>query len=236
MMFLREYFSEVDGRLWFTREQGSDFAKRVAGDFNPLHDVDAKRFCIPGDLLFASLLAHYGVSEHMQFLFSGMVPEGVELLLPAAAPKLVICDADGREYLQLHREGRHSADPEMVETLVRRYAAFSGHTFPHVLEPLFANDKVMINPERPMVMYQGMSIDLDKLDLSAPDVAPAESELFIDGKRGTGDIRFHILEAGRVVGRGCKHLLLRGLREYDGDAMHASIEAYDRRKRAYLES
>tara|TARA_R110000823_G_scaffold119998_9_gene244382 strand:- start:2923 stop:3630 length:708 start_codon:yes stop_codon:yes gene_type:complete len=234
-MFLREYFSEVNGRLCFTREQGSDFAKRIAGDFNPLHDADAKRFCIPGDLLFASLLAHYGVSEHMQFLFSGMVPEGVELLLPAADSKLVIRDAEGREYLQLHREGKHSTDPAMVETLVRRYAAFSGHTFPHVLEPLFAGDKVMINPERPMVMYQSMSIDLDTLDFHEPEVAPAHSELFIDGKRGTGDIRFHILEAGRVVGHGCKHLLLRGLREYDREAMNASIEAYDQRKRAYLE-
>lgn len=235
-MFLREYFSETDGRLVFTREQGSDFAKRIAGDFNPLHDADAKRFCIPGDLLFASLLAHYGVSEHMEFHFSGMVPEGVELLLPDPAPEMVIRDAQDREYLQLRRTGHHSTDAAMVETLVRKYAAFSGHTFPHVLEPLFAGDKVMINPERPMVMYQSMSIDLDTLDFHSPEVAAADSELFIDGKRGTGDIRFHILEGGRIVGRGCKHLLLRGLREYDAEAMNASIEAYDQRKRAYLAS
>ena len=45
-MFIDQYYSEQDGTISFTREQGSEFAKRVADDFNPLHDADAKRFCI----------------------------------------------------------------------------------------------------------------------------------------------------------------------------------------------
>ena len=43
-MNIHHYCSESDGRICFTREQGSNFAKQVAQDFNPLHDVDAKRF------------------------------------------------------------------------------------------------------------------------------------------------------------------------------------------------
>ena len=79
-MFIDQYFSEPNGRICFTREQGSNFAKQMANDFNPLHDADAKRFCIPGDLLFAIILARYGISRHMEFVFSGMVSAGVELV------------------------------------------------------------------------------------------------------------------------------------------------------------
>ena len=56
-MQLNQYFSETDNSFEFTRQQASDFAKKVAGDFNPIHDVISKRFCVPGDLLFAVLLS-----------------------------------------------------------------------------------------------------------------------------------------------------------------------------------
>ena len=55
-MFLTPYFSTEDNQFQFTREQASHFAKKVAADFNPIHDEDNKRFCVPGDLLFAVLL------------------------------------------------------------------------------------------------------------------------------------------------------------------------------------
>ena len=57
-MIIDQYFSEPNGRICFTREQGSNFAKQMANDFNPLHDADGTRFCIPGDLLFAIILAN----------------------------------------------------------------------------------------------------------------------------------------------------------------------------------
>ena len=55
-MQLDEYYSDGNGHIAISREQASDFAKGVAGDFNPIHDVDAKRFCVPGDLLFSLAL------------------------------------------------------------------------------------------------------------------------------------------------------------------------------------
>ena len=61
-MFLDKYYSEVGTKVQFTRQQGSGFAKEIADDFNPLHDPDAKLFCVPGDLLFAIALAKYGLS------------------------------------------------------------------------------------------------------------------------------------------------------------------------------
>ena len=80
-MFLKPYFSNNDKQFQFTRQQASHFAKMVAGDFNPIHDEDNKRFCVPGDLLFAVLLQKEGVSQKMRFDFSGMVSDGVALHL-----------------------------------------------------------------------------------------------------------------------------------------------------------
>ena len=48
-MNLEKFYSLEGSRLSFTRQQASDFAKSVAGDFNTLHDIDSKRFCVPGE-------------------------------------------------------------------------------------------------------------------------------------------------------------------------------------------
>ena len=55
-MFLENYCRITDDKISFTRQQASDFAKQIADDFNPLHDIQAKRFCVPGDLLFSLIL------------------------------------------------------------------------------------------------------------------------------------------------------------------------------------
>ncbi len=78
-MNIEKYYSLDGSKLSFTRQQGSDFAKTVAGDFNPLHNVDTTRFCIPGDLLFAVIIRHYGLHQIMGLSFSGMVNDYVNL-------------------------------------------------------------------------------------------------------------------------------------------------------------
>lgn len=232
-MVIEDYFSEPNGNLCFSREQGSRFAKAVAGDFNPLHDVDSRRFCVPGDLLFAALLMQYGVSRHMEFVFTDMLADGVELVLPAPAPRLSIRDTAGREYLRVAREGDVSRDKSLVQNLVRRYVEFSGHTFPDILEPLLAGENVMINPARPMLMYQSMSIDMDTLDSRDPDLRADHSEVQVDGRRGAVMLAFEFTESGAVVGRGCKRILLGGLRPYDRAVMATAIAEYSARRRAF---
>ena len=66
-MFLNDYFTESNDDIVISAQQASRFAKEVAGDFNPIHNLDAKRFCVPGDLLFSLVLAKYGLSQHMEF-------------------------------------------------------------------------------------------------------------------------------------------------------------------------
>ncbi len=232
-MFIEDYFSIDGDRVSFTREQGSDFAKGVADDFNPLHDVDFKRFCIPGDLLFAVVLARYGISMKMEFVFTEMVSDSTVLLMPEPGPVLDIRDAEGRSYLHVTRRGETSNDPALIENLVRSYVEFSGHTFPHILEPLLAEKNVMINPARPLVVYQSMAIQMQRLDRHLPNLRSDTNTLEIDGKRGSVAFAFTFEECGDVVGHGQKHMLLGGLREYDKAAMTAAIDHFAQRKQQF---
>ena len=232
-MFIDSYYSEQNGNISFTRDQGSDFAKKVADDFNPLHDAGASRFCIPGDLLFAIILARYGLSRHMEFVFSGMVLEGIELVLPEPSGELSLDDIQGKHYLSVNRSGDITTDETLIQGLTRNYVEFSGHTFPHILVPLLAEQGLMINPNRPMVIYQSMVIDLDTLGMADPSLEIDHNELTTDGKRGNVSMAFNFMSAGQLVGRGEKHMVLGGLREYDEQAMTAAITRYNERKMAF---
>ena len=233
-MLIDQYYSAHDGKISFTREQGSNFAKQVADDFNPIHDPDSRRFCVPGDLMFSVILARYGLSRHMEFKFTGMVDETVELLLPEDTPELVISDSAGKQYLTIARSGENSLAAASIDALTRSYVEFSGHTFPHILVPLLAEQGVMINPDRPMVFYESMVIDIDRLDFEAADLVIDRNDLVIAGKRGELQLAFNLVDAGEIIGRGKKRMVLGGLREYDQRVMDAAITSVDERKRQYL--
>lgn len=79
-MFLQQFYSADGPALSVSAEQGSSFAKTISNDFNPIHDMDSKRFCVPGNLLFALVLERYGLSQQMRFDFSGMVSADTPLL------------------------------------------------------------------------------------------------------------------------------------------------------------
>ena len=52
-MFIDQFASQSGAQLSINVHQASQFAKSVSGDFNPIHDPSNRRFCVPGDLLFA---------------------------------------------------------------------------------------------------------------------------------------------------------------------------------------
>src|SRR5690625_7513137 len=96
-MDLDEYCLRQDDLIRISAEQGSRFTKLIAGDFNAIHDADSKRFCVPGDLMFALVLNHYGLSEQMQFRFRGMVAANQPLDFAAVeSPELRIDGTTGR--------------------------------------------------------------------------------------------------------------------------------------------
>ena len=62
----------------------------------------------------------------------------------------------------------------------------------------------MINPARPMVMYESMSIEMLDLTVSEVSLELSESTLTIDGKRGNTCLAFNLFSNGKLIGRGEK--------------------------------
>ena len=234
-MDLHKYYNLDGSRLSFSRQQASDFAKSIAGDFNTIHDADSKRFCVPGDLLFSVIIHHYGLRQIMGFSFSGMVGDDVSLILPQVqAREISIYDENDKKYLDVSTDGEHSSDPQLIESLTRNYVEFSGHTFPHVLVPLMRENNVMINTERPLVIYDHMRIALDTLDIDSVELELSERIFRLYGKRGDVALNYRLSCNGETVGKGQKKMVLSGLREYDQGRIDELVQAYAERKRRYL--
>ena len=235
-MNLEKYYNLDGPRLSFTRRQASDFAKKVAGDFNTIHDVDSKRFCVPGDLLFAVILDHYGLRQTMGFSFSGMVGDDTTLILPEVnAREISIYDENDKKYLDVSSNGEHSRNAELIAALTLKYVEFSGHTFPHVLVPLMRENNVMINTERPLVIYDHMRISLETLDIDAVELQLSDSIFRLYGKRGDVALNYDLCCNGERVGRGQKKMVLSGLREFDQASIDELVEIYGARKSAYVD-
>jgi len=234
-MFLQKYYFEENEKIHFSRQQASRFAKEVAGDFNPIHDPEAKRFCVPGDLLFALVMSKYGLSQRMRFIFSELVSDEVLLSLPdSVSGELDIVGDTGKTYLSLHREGDTSNDQNLIRDLTCSYVRFSGQTFPNILVPLMTEKQVMINPHRPLVIYESMAINLERLDIADPQLELTESSLEVKGKRGAVHLEFQLKAAEKVVGRGEKNMILSGLRAFNADKIETLVTDYNTRKQAYV--
>jgi len=231
-MNITDYFTLDGHKLAFTREQGSDFAKKVANDFNPIHDVDHKRFCVPGDLLFSVIIHHYGLRQNMNFTFSGMVDETKTIFLPDCdANELDLKDANDKTYLSIKCAGEATQNAALIKALSESYVQFSGRAFPHILVPLMRDNNVMINPDRPLVMYQSMCLSLDTLEIDSVSLEVASSELAVNGKRGEATLNYIIKSGESTIGKGQKKMLLSGLREYDEAKMDEVVAYYDERRK-----
>lgn len=233
-MFIEQYCPIGSEKISFTRQQGSDFAKQVADDFNPLHNVDAKRFCVPGDLLFAVIIAKAGLHKEMSFNFSGMVSDNTALTFPNEINESYdLVDDNNKTYLTVEASGDKTHCPSLINALTKAYVDFSGHTFPDILVKLMTEKGVMINPARPMVMYQCMKINLDRLDINTLSLQLAQTSLSIESKRGDAWLEFDLISEGEVVGHGKKHMLLSGLREYCQDNVDTMVAQYRESKSNY---
>jgi hypothetical protein len=234
-MFLENYCRISDDKISFTRQQASDFAKQIADDFNPLHDINAKRFCVPGDLLFSLILERAGLHQEMSFRFSGMVTDATTLNIPTEISSTArIIDDKQKEYLNMSVAGNYTKNSKSIEALTRAYVEFSGHTFPHILVDLMQKNKVMINPTRPMIMYESMSIKLDKLDFQDITLRLSSTTLAIEGKRGNACLSFDLISQEKIIGHGKKFMLLSGLRDYCQETIDNIVTQYNNTKAQYI--
>ena len=235
-MDLTHYYSSTGNTFQFNRLQASQFAKNIAGDFNPIHDQDNKRFCVPGDLLFSLVLANYGVSEKMTCHFAGMVSDQVPLNFQEDNEQEIhIFDDKEKKYLTIQRGGECSDNATLINNLIQAYVGFSGQTFPHVLVPLMKEHNVMINPARPLVIYNSMTINITDFNISKPSLSLTDSQLTVTGKRGDVRLMFNFIENDKIVGHGEKTMVLSSLREFDEEKIQALVENYNQRKNTLSE-
>lgn len=226
-MSLSPYFTDDGTHIRISAQQASRFAKEIAGDFNPIHDPDNKRFCVPGDLLFSLVLARQGLSRRMKFRFAGMLGRDTPLRLPAQPVKdFSLQDDKGKTYLEVTRSGEIMHDAAEIERLTRAYVAFSGCNFPHILVPLMERHGAMINTDRPLVVYECMSFDLDRLGNPDLSLELVDSILERKGKRGDALLHFRFTSGGEPIGSGSKKLLLSGLRDYRQEAVRGLVDRY----------
>jgi len=234
---ISSFATTTEHGMKFSQTQASDFAKGVAGDFNPLHDVGGKRFCVPGDLLFASLLSHYGVYQRLQVDLVALVNADVEVALPdKLSAENEFRDTNDRHLLSLKVSGESTSEQAFVTSLVLQYVRFSGKTFPDVLVDLMRDYNVMINPDRPLVIYKDMSLTLDSLQGDNLSLSLDQASMDVDGKKGKVCLRFIIKDGNSIIGQGEKNMLLSGLREFDHNAMSEIVNRYAEWKTAYNES
>lgn len=230
-MFLNKYYSESDTGIQFTREQASDFAKFIAGDFNPLHDPDNKMFCVPGDLLFSVALSKLGLSKQMKFTFSGMVTDSINIEFHNSSDNSIeVVDKEEKSYLSISRSGDSSQNETAITSLAKGYVEFSGRTFPHLLVPLMREKGLMINPARPLVIYESMEIDLDNLEITCPTLEITETSFEVNGKKGRVKLGFSILQGGAIIGSGIKYMSLRGLKPFVQEQVDIIVNDYLMRK------
>ena len=237
-MQLAQYFANQDGIISFSEEQASAFAKGIAGDFNPIHDPGGKRFCVPGDLLFCVLLHHYGVAQTTAVQFSGMLDGKTRMVLPDAAEKqLHIVDTRDKALLSLFLDGNRYTNEGFASALSEAYVKFSGQTFPDILVPLMREANVMINPDRPLVIYKDMAIELsanvDDNSGGPISLSLSKTDISVNGRKGAVTLRFDINLDGAAIGTGEKNMVLSGLREYDDEAMQNIVNQYTSWRESY---
>lgn len=230
-MFIENFYTEKDARILISKQQASSFAKQIADDFNPIHDADNKYFCVPGDLLFSLILDKYGLSQKMSFTFSGMVGDNVALHFPQAdTDEFSLTDDNDKQYLNVEHSGDISKDKEMISEFTKNYVAFSGKNFPDLIVPLMKEHNVMVHPERPLIIYDNMSIELDTVDIQHPTLELATTSLTVQGKKAIALLEFAVKSNGETVGKGIKTLMLRGLRKYDQQKISKMVEDHKERK------
>jgi hypothetical protein len=224
-MFLEPYFNQNEQGVSFTREQASDFAKDIANDFNPIHDADAKRFCVPGDLLFSLILTKFGLSESTNIRFSGMVSDTSVLQFNKDdLGDIQVIGASEKVYVEGSMSGTPCEDIDKITQVIKAYVAFSGDSFPGVLVPLWKKHDLMINTERPLVMYDSMELNINDFDFDQIELVHSGSELDVDGKRGKAKLSFDIKSADKLIGHGKKIMTMSSLRQYEQDKIDALVE------------
>jgi len=233
-MKLQQFYSIENQLINVSREQASHFAKSIAGDFNPLHDIDAKRFCVPGDLLFAITLSELGLTQSMQFSFDSMVTDQSQVTLPESlSAEFSLLDQNNKSQMTINSSGSQTNDADFISNLIEKYVEFSGRTFPDILVELMQQEGVMINPARPLVIYKDMAIEINTFPSGELALEFSGATMDVNGKKGSVKLNFDLSVDGETIGHGTKSMVVSGLRPYEQTAIDQIVTDYTKTKQAY---
>ena len=90
----------------------------------------------------------------------------------------------------------------------------------------------MINPQRPLVIYESMSFEFERMDFNELEIILAETSLEVEGRRGNTKLNFTFMGDGEKIGSGSKTLVMGGLREYEQGAIDKMCADYEASKQA----
>lgn len=225
--FIEKFYNNLtQEEITITPEQGSSFAKEVARDFNPIHDAESKRFCVPGDLLLALTLHKYGLHQKMSFDFQGMVGKNTHLVFPSnSANRLELKDTNDKTYLVSEFTGEVQQDKNIIESFIKEFVTLSGKGFQDGLVPLMHEQGIMINTKKPMVIYDSMEFSLDELNPQNLELRFTKNTLQHDNKRGTAILGLGIFDGEKQIGSGSKTMILSGLRPLVEEELQELIDA-----------
>ena len=233
-MFLDSFYNEDKDYAWISPEQSSKFAKEICADFNPIHDPGAKRFCVPGDLLFALVLKKYGLSQKMRFNFLGMAKAKTKLHLPISESNFfAVKDQHGSVLMEVERSGETTRNSELIEAMIKCYVSFSGQNFPDILMPILKEHSIMFNPKRPLVVYDSMSFELRNLSLENLQLEMIAADLDNAGNRATQFVDFNFHSTNKHIGSGVKKVVIGGLVPYNEAQIQSFAQSYESRRNAY---
>lgn len=226
--FIEDYYNKINQEeLTITPEQASDFAKDIAKDFNPIHDAESKRFCVPGDLLLALTLHKYGLFQKMAFDFQGMVGKNTNLIFPEnTSDNLELKDTNEKTYLSSQFSGLVQKDTQIIESFIKQFVTLSGKSFLDELVPLMRQHQTMINTKKPMVIYDSMEFTLTEMNPTQLELKFTTSQLEQDGKRGIAKLGLGIFDGDKQIGSGYKTMILSGLRPLVEEELEELILAY----------
>ena len=94
-------------------------------------------------------------------------------------------------------------------------------------------ENVMVNPDRPLIVYESMEIQLEQIDFSGLSLELYQTGIDVQGKRGKACLQFELVSDGGKIGCGQKNMILSGLKPYDHDIMEKVVEQYILRTQSF---
>lgn len=161
----------ADGKYLVSEKDGSNFAKEVCLDYNPIHDEGNLDFAVPGDLLLSLFVWQNGLPCDGSVAFKKPVKGDLELKIDLDG--ISNSGTDEELVILKNLSSIYLTSIKFYKDFMAEYCLLSGSLFPEKLGEVFSDSGLMPGVEKPLVMYSGVDFDLnmDKFSLYDCDLS-----------------------------------------------------------------